>query len=1228
MSALALPSPVEILPPGAGQVEVWAAPHPFKSATLHRHFEAGTSLQEMVEEVQPRPELRLYAHVTIDGHAIAQDLWPRVRPKPDTLVNIRMWPTGGSFGGGGGGGGKKNALSFVIAFATIALSIAFPAAAPFIQLGSALLTGVIGFLSPQPKPKLPVLSGGLSGGGTASRDSPTTFLTGSRNDARPFGVVPESLGEHRMTAPLGALTFTEVEGDDQYLRILLVWSADRHEVTDLTIKETPIDQFEGVEIEQREGTAADAPLTLITDDPFEEVLDILLENSTGWHTVTSQLNADELSVDITFPRGLVGFADDGDKRDITVQVDVQYSPAGAGIWSSAGSITATARRTSAVRRSLRWTVAQGQYDVRLQRVTADSSSTKIIDEVRWTALRSISAVDPIQAPYPVCKTALRIKATGQFRVVDELRAVVKSIVPDWDQPTQTWIERTTRNPASLFRHVLQGASNARPSSDAEIDLDQLAVWHDFNVLHGFTFDMVIDFASTVGAVLDEICAAGRARKDIRDGKWTVVIDEAKTVPVQVFTPDNAWSFRGEKGFEELPHAFRARFINRDQGYRQDERFIYRDGFDENNATRIVGIEFPGNTNPDRIWQEGRWRFAEMVARPEGYTWFADIEHLVARVGDMVVLNHDIISVGLGSGRIKALITDAGNTTGVLLDAPVEMEAGKSYRLRIRLEDGAQFLGAVVTDPGEQAQLDFVTPIATADGPQEGDLFAFGEVGLEALEVIITALEPGEELSARITAHPAANHIHDSDLETIPPHVTALSTPVLLSVPVITTVRSDGSVLVTEPDGTFSTRILVGFRQPSALQSEIIGVEARFRVVGSDGPHEFIPMVPGDAGEISIAPADKDETYELQLRYVISDGTRGDWGPALQHLVEGRADKPPAPETFEVEEQPDGTRVFSWTMAAEPADVRASGGYRLFKYLGVTADLNDMTQFGPALVPGFSLEINEPPAAGQWTLAIVTVDSLGELSDPTFQQSTLGDPRLREVLLFRFEEQEGWPGTLTDCYRYGTTLRATGAGSIADLPATISALPATIVGMVARNTPITYRTPELPIGAVTTFVPRLTVTANGTVTLRERHGDTSPLSGAFAALTNDEITAAYIQFEVEVDDPSSPVLNTLKILIDGESRNWIKGNIDPVTETAGWFEKIAAGHYKFAPDQLSAISQGQLNLQSLTAPGWDWTMSDRNADIGGELAAEFKVWNPAGSLADPPSLDVIITGPRS
>src|SRR5581483_7678087 len=103
-----------------------------------------------------------------------------------------------------------------------------------------------------------------------------------------------------------------------------------------------------------------------------------------------------------------------------------------------------------------------------------------------------------------------------------------------------WITRETQNPASHFRYALQYEAGSRGLPDARVDLATLQYWHEQNTARGFSYNAVIDFTTTLGAQLDEIAAAGRASRAIMDGKWSVVIDEPKDTPVQLFTPRNSW----------------------------------------------------------------------------------------------------------------------------------------------------------------------------------------------------------------------------------------------------------------------------------------------------------------------------------------------------------------------------------------------------------------------------------------------------------------------------------------------------------------------------------------------------------------------------------------------------------------------------------------------------------------------------------------------------------------
>src|SRR3546814_16608446 len=141
------------------------------------------------------------------------------------------------------------------------------------------------------------------------------------------------------------------------------------------------------------------------------------------------------------------------------------------------------------------------------------------------AIRTITDEDPLNCACPLAGTALRIKASDQLNgVVDELNATVSSYVTSYVGGSPAWAEAVSSNPADLFRHVLQGSANAQALPDARIDLDTLAEWHAFCDTHGFEFNMVRDFHSSVWDTLADFCAPGRASPTQIDGHWSFCLD--------------------------------------------------------------------------------------------------------------------------------------------------------------------------------------------------------------------------------------------------------------------------------------------------------------------------------------------------------------------------------------------------------------------------------------------------------------------------------------------------------------------------------------------------------------------------------------------------------------------------------------------------------------------------------------------------------------------------------
>lgn len=317
-------------------INLSVAPHPFAVERVNSRIAAGGSIADIIATAQPDTVLARFAHVYIDGHYIPAAFWHRTRPKAGVVVTIRMVPMGG-------GGGGKNPLRTVLSIALIAASpmiagglagyLGVSAQTAFLGVSaSRLITAGVNLLgrlalnalAPPGKPRF----------GAAAKESPTLFIQAARNQAYPFGRVPKVLGKHRFVPPLAALPYTETVGNDQYLRMLFVWGYGPLRISDIRIGETPISEFDDVDIETREGYDDDAPINLYSNSVLQNDMEVVLRAADGYAIRTSDAEADEISVDITFPRGLVRFAANGSRAATTVQLEVQYSKAGENDWSA------------------------------------------------------------------------------------------------------------------------------------------------------------------------------------------------------------------------------------------------------------------------------------------------------------------------------------------------------------------------------------------------------------------------------------------------------------------------------------------------------------------------------------------------------------------------------------------------------------------------------------------------------------------------------------------------------------------------------------------------------------------------------------------------------------------------------------------------------------------------------------------------------------------------------
>lgn len=977
-------------------IDVVAAPLPFSNLRVAHQLPQGVTIQGIIDTLTQKAT-HLDAYVTVGGCEIPRECWQYTKPKQGALVNIRVMPQGG--------GGGKNPLATIL---TLAVLIAAPyavgalgftalgttaagltlagkvAAAGFAIVGNLLVNAI----APPPTPT-------NAGRITDQAESPTQFIQGASNSIDPFGVVPVCLGTNRMFPLQAALPYTETVADKQYVRQLFTWGYGQElQLADLKIGETPLAEFDGVELESRLNGDLHLGTALYSNDVFQEDFSVLIRQVDGYTVRTTQADIDEMTVDITFPGGLTQFdSETGAKLSLTVELEMQFAPAGSGNWSPAaqsykafsggsfalgsyrarqqsgnysiqyvfyvekytgaisfvqdsggaalpsntirlGTVTRrivvntslqvtsdtiisvtddrqaalfgttfqnagdflvtqgaglnvnvaggsirfndlriTGAQTEALRRSVNVQFAtRGQYDVRVRRLTADSVSDRILDEAYLTAIKSIKHVQPVNLQ-GINGSAVRMLASDQLNgSLDSFNAVVSNVILDYNAGSDTWQLAPTSNPASIYRYVLQGAPNARPLPDLQIDLVALKAWHIHCAAKGYTYNRVIDYDASVDSILRDVAAAGAAAPTIIDGKRSVVVDKEKTDIVQVVTPRNSWDYSAEIVYSDLPHAFRVLFRNAAKGYQTDERIVYDDGYTAANATKFEQLEYQSCTDADLAFRHGRRHIATARLRPENHSFTMDVEHLVATRGDRIKLAHDVPLVGVGDGRIKTLSDNGVNLTGFAVDDGGEFIAGRTYYVRIRKSDGSQ-LYLAMNNPGTGFYSSFtlVTPLALASAPAIGDLCYFVEAGGE-LDLIISKIEPRDDLSAKITAVDYAPGIFTAEAATIPAFDSKVSTPLSLLRPeapvLVGTPQSDESVLTRNSDGTFTSRMVIN------LQNNNLGDVVPVVTVRQTGTDTFAAASLQEASPTRVVLLGLQDgvRYDVHIRYRREGGT--------------------------------------------------------------------------------------------------------------------------------------------------------------------------------------------------------------------------------------------------------------------------------------------------------------------------------------------------------------------
>lgn len=461
----------------------------------------------------------------------------------------------------------------------------------------------------------------------------------------------------------------------------------------------------------------------------------------------------------------------------------------------ASALLISGARTAPVYASLRFTPKiAGQYRVRVRREISigaytsrlDPTTNEMVpqkaDTIAWQGLTTAYKIVPIDTTKRHVFLELKIKATNQLNgSVANLSAVVSSVIPIYDADTETWTRGVTSNPAWVFADMLTGEVNKKAVPVSRLDIDSLVEWADYcDVVPDappsqeffrprFTCNFILDYEVTLAELLAQVGGAAQASLNIINGKYGVLVDRNRDVPVQIFTPRNSKDFQSTRLYGPRPHGLKVKYIDPDLSWDVQEVVAYDNGYNSDTATELEEITAFATTNFEQAWRFGRYMIAQNRLRQETISLQVDFENLICTRGDYVQITQDVMRVGGIPARVKAV---TGNL--VTIDDSMDIDIAINYGYYFRSSDDGTIDNSTCTPTTANS--------FEVDGeiPEVGDLIVIGEVDSIVYDCIVRSISPNDDFSAQLTLVEKAEAIFDYEssdvLPTYDPQISATSNP--------------------------------------------------------------------------------------------------------------------------------------------------------------------------------------------------------------------------------------------------------------------------------------------------------------------------------------------------------------------------------------------------------------------------------------------------------------------
>lgn len=479
---------------------------------------------------------------------------------------------------------------------------------------------------------------------------------------------------------------------------------------------------------------------------------------------------DTIEVDFRFPRGLAKTENDGSLTTRTVDVKVAYREVGTSTWTEVDySYTDNTLDELGFTESITLPSTM-RPEVRVRRVTVDSSATNIINDINCVRIRG--RLESPASYADVTTVQVRLRGTNALAQTAEnqinFRGLVRRV------PTIEVLKEHIEDSTALTVTSNHGGSNLMPYlawTIFDASGENLLNWEEVlkldALLKGRGDALNIEFSdeTTVWEAVKNIAAAGMAEMTVKEGLLTPVRTESRqNSDIQYFYPPDVMLGTGARRTDQHyqatePKGVVVEYLDAITGNNETVNCFIA-GDNDAQAKRIQAL---GITDKTRAWRYGMRERRRLAFKPATYAFTTELDALNSDYGSF-----DAIASPLNANQ--SFYVTGYNAPNVNLDANVNVDAGESYYAVLRKPTGEYSgiyeinatSGASSIELLAPSTLDF-TPVT--DGSMESTICVIGTQDELIQKVWIRGISPAGDNTVSVTAEEYLDDIFADDNNT-------------------------------------------------------------------------------------------------------------------------------------------------------------------------------------------------------------------------------------------------------------------------------------------------------------------------------------------------------------------------------------------------------------------------------------------------------------------------------